>query len=74
MNKQEFIEQLVDILQLETELSETTNLKDLEEWDSMAYLGVMSLFDMEFGKNISTSEMKSISTVNDLVQLAELSE
>lgn len=74
MNKQEFIDELVEILQLESELSENTVLNELEEWDSMAYLGVMSLFDMEFGKNISTTEMKSFITVQDLLRFAELSE
>lgn len=39
MNKEQFLEELTDVLQLEETINESTNLKELEEWDSMAHLG-----------------------------------
>lgn len=70
MTKLEFLNQLVEIMQLETSLTGTENLEDFVEWDSMASLGVMSLFDMEFGITLKATDLKNATTVNDLVALA----
>ena len=70
MTKLEFLNQLVEIMQLETSLTGTENLEDFVEWDSMASLGVMSLFDMEFGIPLKATDLKNATTVNDLVALA----
>ncbi|AXY02127.1 TPA: acyl carrier protein [Vibrio vulnificus] len=72
MNKEQFLEELTDVLQLEDAINESTNLKELEEWDSMAHLGVISMFDIEFSKNITNAELKNIETVSDLMALAGL--
>ncbi|AKB01998.1 hypothetical protein [Vibrio cholerae] len=72
MNKEQFLEELTDVLQLEETVSESTNLKELEEWDSMAHLGVISMFDIEFSKNITNAELKDVETVSDLMALAGL--
>lgn len=72
MNKEQFLEELTDVLQLEETINESTNLKELEEWDSMAHLGVISMFDIEFSKNITNAELKDIETVSDLIALAGL--
>lgn len=70
MTKLEFLNQLVEIMQLEISLTGTENLEDFVEWDSMASLGVMSLFDMEFGITLKATDLKNATTVNDLVALA----
>ena len=72
MNKEQFLEELTEVLQLEETVSELTNLKNLEEWDSMAYLGVISMFDIEFSKNITNTELKEIELVSELMSLAGL--
>ena len=72
MKKEQFLEELTDVLQLEETINESTNLKELEEWDSMAHLGVISMFDIEFSKNITNAELKDIETVSDLIALAGL--
>ncbi len=72
MNKDQFLEELTDVLQLEDAINESTNLKELEEWDSMAHLGVISMFDIEFSKNITNAELKDIETVSDLMALVGL--
>lgn len=72
MNKEQFFEELTDVLQLEGTINESTNLKELEEWDSMAHLGVISMFDIEFSKNITNAELKDVETVSDLIALAGL--
>ncbi|MET2852542.1 hypothetical protein ABXV24_11655 [Vibrio owensii] len=72
MNKEQFLTELTDVLQLEEMVNESTNLKELEEWDSMAHLGVISMFDIEFSKNITNAELKDVEAVSDLMVLAGL--
>ncbi|PML53291.1 acyl carrier protein [Vibrio lentus] len=72
MDKNQFLEELTDILQLEDTVSSEVILADLEEWDSMAFLGVISFFDMEFGKTITQQELRAVLTVEDLYVLSEI--
>ena len=70
MKIEEFTRELEDILQIDSTLTHDTLLEDLEEWDSMAYLGVISFFDMEFSKAVTNTELKTIKTVEELFLLA----
>lgn len=72
MDKNQFLEELTDILQLEDTVSSEVTLADLDEWDSMAFLGVISFFDMEFGKTITQQELRAVLTVEDLFVLSEI--
>ncbi|EHJ9992217.1 acyl carrier protein [Vibrio parahaemolyticus] len=38
----------------------------------MAHLGVISMFDIEFSKNITNAELKDVEVVSDLMVLAGL--
>ena len=70
MTKQDFLNELAEIMQLDTPPTGAENLEDYVEWDSMANLGVMSMFDMEFGITLKTDDLKNIKTVNQLMTLA----
>lgn len=72
MNKEQFLEELTEVLQLDDVVSESTNLQELEEWDSMAHLGVISMLDIEFSKSITNAELKEIEMVSELMALAGL--
>jgi len=74
MNKKEFLIEIAEILQVDYQISEDTILADLPEWDSMAYLGVMSFFEMEFDKPMPSDEIKKIKTVSELMLAASLEE
>ncbi|BCL71472.1 hypothetical protein TUMSATVNIG1_34380 [Vibrio nigripulchritudo] len=71
MDAQQFCEELADILQLDDELSLEARLVDMEEWDSMAHLGVISMFDMEFSKTITNADLKALETVQQLYDLSQ---
>ncbi|CAH8182111.1 conserved hypothetical protein [Vibrio aestuarianus] len=71
MDAQQFCEEVADILQLDDELNLETRLVDMEEWDSMAHLGVISMFDMEFSKLITNSDLKALETVQQLYDLSQ---
>ncbi|PHX05754.1 hypothetical protein [Vibrio splendidus] len=68
MNKQQFLEELTDIMQLDDTIAEAAVLAELPEWDSMAYLGVISFFDMEFSIDVSVEDLKKIETVEQLIK------
>ncbi|EAJ5681824.1 acyl carrier protein [Campylobacter lari] len=73
MNKKEMIQALEDILMLNPgELKEDSVLKDYEDWDSLAFLNLMALFDSKFNMNITSEEISSLKTVNDILKLAKI--
>lgn len=48
------------------DVSVATALTDLPEWDSLAALGVIVMFDMEYGVTITGEDLKNCSTVGDI--------
>ncbi|AEL07094.1 acyl carrier protein [Xanthomonas campestris pv. raphani] len=53
------------------EVTVDTVLRDLPEWDSLAALGVIVMFDMEYGKTITGEDLTAAITVGDLYKLTE---
>ncbi len=70
MTKQDFLTELGEIMQLEMPLFGQENLNDIVEWDSMARLGVMSMFDIEFGITLTANQLSVISTIPELISIA----
>lgn len=69
MTRHEFLNELVEIMQLDEMLTGDEVLEDFSEWDSMSNLGVLSMFDMEFGINLKIDSLKNIKTVEELIAL-----
>lgn len=67
--KLNLLEELLDIGK--DTLSEDNELKNLIEWDSLAAIAVMAMFDDEFGKIITSSEVKGFVTVKDIMDKME---
>ena len=51
------------------DITSETELGALPEWDSLAALGVIVMFDMEYGKTITGSDLKTCKTIADLFAL-----
>lgn len=51
------------------EVTPATELHKLPEWDSLAALGVIVMFDVDYGKNITGDDIKECATVADLYQM-----
>lgn len=68
-----FIEQFLAAVDFQdpVEVTPTTELRSLPEWDSLAALGVIVMFDIEFGKTITGDDIKACTTVEDLHRLLE---
>ncbi len=53
----------------QVEIRPETLLADLAEWDSLAALGVIVMFDMEYGVTITGNDLKNCTAINDIFAL-----
>ena len=68
----QFIENFLTAVDFQeaVELTPETEIASLSEWDSLAALGVIVMFDMEYGKTITGNDLKASKTIADLFVLA----
>ncbi|WP_413736088.1 acyl carrier protein [Shewanella sp. BJSY2023SW005] len=72
MNRQEFLNALEEILELdENTLKGDEVLMDIEQWDSLAFLSVIAMADEHFDIVIQGDKLEEINTVGDLISLVE---
>jgi len=71
MTKHEFINQLKENIQTSMKLNENTLLDDIPEWDSLAMLGLLSLFD-ELNVEVGIDELEECKSIKDLLKKAGL--
>jgi acyl carrier protein len=66
-----FIEQFQTAVDFQdpVEITPETLLADLPEWDSLAALGVIVMFDMEHNKTITGNDLKNCKSIADLFSL-----
>ncbi|UUC94253.1 MULTISPECIES: acyl carrier protein [Comamonas] len=71
INIEKFIESFLSAVDFQesVEVTPETELKSLPEWDSLAALGVIVMFDVEFGKTITGNDLKTCVTLTDLYKL-----
>lgn len=67
MKKNEFIIELAEELEIETTLKINTNLKDLDEWDSMTALVLIGYISNKFGIKLNADDLKEITTIDSLI-------
>jgi len=68
MKKNEFVLGIAEELEIETTLEITTNLKDLDEWDSMAAMLLIGYVSNEFGVTLNADDLKEITTIESLIE------
>ena len=69
MTTEQFIKDLGDLLETDVELSLTTNLKELEEYDSLAIMGLVAYADKNFGKKIVGEKFRQVTDVQSLIDI-----
>lgn len=73
MTREELIEQLEDMLMLESgELELDKELESYEDWDSMGYLTLIAMFDSKLNKKLDIATIKGFKTSNDIIKHAGL--
>lgn len=70
MTKEEFIEQMQDVLQTDAELTMETVLVDLDEWDSLSMMATMAFLDKNFGVKTSIKDYRMMATIGDIAAKA----
>lgn len=67
MEIEKFLKLLVEELELESPLTVSTNLKELEEWDSMVAMMLIGVVSNEFDMTLSAKDIEEITTVQSLI-------
>ena len=67
MTTQEKIALIEDVLELPGKLTPETILVDLPEYDSMAKLSIIVMFDDELGKKLTGEQIRTFKTVGDIL-------
>lgn len=72
MTVKEKLNILEELLLVEKDtLDGATELKDISEWDSMAVISTIAMFDSVFDKDIKSEEIKKFRTVKDIIDEME---
>ncbi|HAH57115.1 MAG: acyl carrier protein [Lentimicrobium sp.] len=62
-----FLEQLTELLEMETTVKPADKFREYENWDSLAYLSLISFVDEEYGIVIPRDEFGKMNTVQDII-------
>ena len=69
MTKENFLERMTDILDVEDEISFDTNLVELEEWDSLSIVSYVAMANAACGKKVEVKRVREAVTIQDLYDL-----
>ena len=72
MKIENFINELKDALEIEDknkEITVETDLRYVEEYDSLSVLSIIAMIDKNFGKQIPSSDFTKVTTVKSLINL-----
>lgn len=67
MTKQEFLVGLKEELEFDVTFENTTNLKELEEWDSMGAMVLIGFVSNEFDVILNPDDIKEMTTIDSLM-------
>ena len=67
MKKQNFINELVEELEVESVVTPETVLKDLDEWDSMGAMILIGFVSDNFDVTLNADDIKELTTFQSIV-------
>ena len=70
MEKEQFLNEMMEILDTDETLTLETKLNSLEEWDSIAYVAFLAGMSDYTDKKIRPQQVREAVTVGDLYHLA----
>lgn len=71
MTEHEFYASLKTLLQTDEDIQAETSMQGLEEWDSLAFVLVISFFDKHFAKHITFADLTKCYSASDIAALAD---
>jgi acyl carrier protein len=69
MTKTEFLNDFKDILETEMDLNEDTLLDDIEEWDSLAAMSLITYLGETFQLNLTLDQVQQFKKISDILNL-----
>lgn len=69
MTKHDLCNEIAEIMEVDDEINETTDLTKYEEFDSLAIMSLVALINSKFGKRVPGTELKNIKTPAELIAL-----
>jgi acyl carrier protein len=70
-SKDLFFKDLSEILQREEMITGNERIEEIEEWDSLAVLGILSLLEDDFNLEMSTEDLDDLENIQQLIDLIE---
>ncbi|MBL0325196.1 MAG: acyl carrier protein [Cytophagaceae bacterium] len=67
MNKQKFLEEAIEELELDSTVDFDTNFKALPDWDSMNVMVLIGFVSRKFNISLNALELEKIDTFKDLI-------
>lgn len=68
MKTTDFISRLKEELEFDALLEINTNIKELDEWDSMAAMVLIGFVSDEFGMTLNADDIAAITTIESLIE------
>ena len=70
MNRENFKKILIEKCSLDKNLSASTELSSMEDWDSLALISVMATFNIIFKFTPELTSLQNCKTMDDILDLA----
>lgn len=70
MTRDDFLVEMLDVLQRDEPLYFSSALSELDEWDSLAIMATMAFLEKNFGVQTSFADFKMMTTVEDIAKKA----
>lgn len=73
MKREDFLNLIIDKCNIEADETVTDNtiLEDLEDWDSLSFITVLSLFKNTFGESPEINKLKECRTFGEVLDFAK---
>ena len=69
MTEQDFLSEMQDLMDTEMKLTMDTQLKDIEEWDSLSHVSFIAFSVTHGNHRVTPQEIKAAQVVRDLYDL-----
>ena len=69
MTVNDFLKIFADTLDVADEVTLNTNRADIDEWDSMGQISIMSMLEEKFGVTLEMEELVNLERVQDVVNI-----
>lgn len=71
MTAEKFLDKLAELMDTDAKLDLSTNLADVEDWDSLSMVSFFSFCNTTLKRHVTPDEIKSAKTVADLFKLID---